>query len=146
MAIRLPDTVLKVWGESAGHDFEAWLEDILADDTVGKEEWRGVGLRMGALESRMVGVESRLDKVESRLDQVDTRLGIVERDLVDLKTEMREFRRAVDERFDRLYAEMGARFDEMHRQMAVQTRWTIGVLALFGTLITLLVGIGQLTH
>jgi hypothetical protein len=45
----------------------------------------------------------------------------------------------MNERFDR----MGERMDRMYQQMVVQTRWLIGVLAVIGTVISLLLAIGQ---
>jgi hypothetical protein len=52
----------------------------------------------------------------------------------------------VDERFD----QMNERFDQMHREMLkmhrsiqTMTRWAIGLLALFTTLATALLALGQ---
>jgi len=45
----------------------------------------------------------------------------------------------MNERFDR----MGERMDRMYQQMVVQTRWLIGALAVIGTVISLLLTIGQ---
>jgi hypothetical protein len=49
------------------------------------------------------------------------------------------FYREMNERFDR----MGERMDRMYQQMVVQTRWLIGALAVIGTVISLLLAIGQ---
>jgi hypothetical protein len=49
----------------------------------------------------------------------------------------------MNERFDRLYGEMNERLDRMYHQMVVQTRWLIGALAVIGTVISLLLAIGQ---
>jgi hypothetical protein len=58
---------------------------------------------------------------------------MVEHDLAEIKVDLRELRRDMTERFDRL-----------HVQMLSQTRWIVGSFMLFGTLIAILVGIGQL--
>ena len=78
-----------------------------------------------------------------------------------LQADVRELRREMNERFDRLYGEMNERFDRFYRemnerfdgigeridrmyhQMVVQTRWLIGALAVIGTVISLLLAIGQ---
>jgi hypothetical protein len=52
--------------------------------------------------------------------------------VADLKVGVRELRREMHERFDRICY-----------QMVVQTRWLIGALAVIGTVISLLLAIGQ---
>jgi len=64
--------------------------------------------------------------------QILSRLDVLERDVADLKVGVRELRREMHERFDRIYY-----------QMVVQTRWLIGALAVIGTVISLLLTIGQ---
>jgi hypothetical protein len=56
---------------------------------------------------------------------------VIEHDVADLKADLRLFRQEVTARFERLSAEMNQRFDTMHREMVAQTRWAIGLLALF---------------
>jgi predicted transcriptional regulator len=64
--------------------------------------------------------------------QILSRLDVLERDVADLKVDVRELRREMHELFDRIYY-----------QMVVQTRWLIGALAAIGTVISLLLAIGQ---
>jgi chromosome segregation ATPase len=173
MPTYMPDTIQKALGEAATRDFTPWLETFMTEHTVGQDTWKLAQARFDGLETRQMKVETRLDsletrqmKVETRLDGVESRLTMVEHDLAELKVEVRDLRRDIherldrmaamfNERFDRQAAEMNARFDHqaaevngrfdrLQQQMLSQTRWTVGTLALFGTLITLLVGIGQL--
>ncbi len=143
----MPDTVQQAWGEAAVRDFTSWIVTILKEQTVPSDEWGQVTTRLG-------GVEQRLDGVEQRLDAVENRLVVVEHGLDDLKLDVRDLRRTVDERFDRIQESFNACFDRMHEsndarfdqlneRIMVQTRWTVGVLALFGTIISIIVGIGQ---
>lgn len=64
--------------------------------------------------------------------EVLSRLDIIEHDLADLKVEVRELRREMNERFDR-----------MNERMVSMMKWTIGTLALFGSIISILLAIGQ---
>jgi predicted RNase H-like nuclease (RuvC/YqgF family) len=66
-------------------------------------------------------------------------LDMVEHDLSDLKTEVRELRREMNE----LRKEMNERFDRMHERMVSMKKWTVGTLALFGSIISILLAIGQ---
>jgi tetrahydromethanopterin S-methyltransferase subunit G len=82
--------------------------------------------------------------------QILSRLDVLERDVAALQADVRELRRELNERFDRLYREMNERFDRMgermdrmYHQMVAQTRWLIGALAVIGTVISLLLAIGQ---
>ncbi|MDZ7305385.1 MAG: hypothetical protein ONB44_24960 [candidate division KSB1 bacterium] len=54
-----------------------------------------------------------------------TRLEVLERKIFELKQDMKDFRREMNERLDSMI------------------KWTVGTLALFGTLITILLAVGQ---
>lgn len=64
--------------------------------------------------------------------EVLSRLDILEHDVSDIKVDLRDLRR-----------EMNERFDQMYDRMLVQTRWLIGSLALIGTVVSVLLAIGQ---
>jgi len=78
--------------------------------------------------------------------EVLSRLEVVEHDLSELKIEVRELRREMNERFDRMnerFDRMNERFDQMHARMVSMMKWTVGTLALFGSIISILLAIGQ---
>ena len=60
-----------------------------------------------------------------------------------LRAEMDERFASVDERFEALRVEMNRNFDVLYGRMLSIVRWTVGTLALFGTLITILLTVGQ---
>jgi hypothetical protein len=112
----------RAWGDEAAEAFAVWLAGVLEERAVSRDEFR----------------------------QILSRLDVLERDVADLKVDVRELRREMNEWFDRLYREMNERFDRMgerldrmYHQMVVQTRWLIGALAVIGTVISLLLAIGQ---
>ena len=113
MALILPESVQRVLGEEAGQDLANWLQGLLSERAISREEWR----------------------------QVLSRLDILEHDMAEVKVELRELRREMNERFD----QMNERFDTMYEGLLVHTRWTIGVPSLFGTILAILVAIGQLS-
>jgi len=63
---------------------------------------------------------------------VESRLGALEREVSDLKVEVKDLRREISLGFDRMY-----------ERVTSLIRWTIGTLALFGTLITILLTVSQ---
>ena len=111
----------------------------------------GVESRLDGVESRLDGVEKRLDGVETRLVAVDTRLGMVEHDVAEMKIDQRELRREmnarfdhVDERFSWLQAETNRQFDRLYDRMTSHMRWSVSLVAVFGTLVTILIALGQM--
>ncbi|NOZ07169.1 MAG: hypothetical protein GXP41_12610 [Chloroflexi bacterium] len=140
MPVAMPKAIRKVWGEEASEDFLDWFEEALQEKTVLRDEYR----------------------------QVLSHLDILDRDVSGLKTDVRDLRMEMNERFDAINARMDARFDainarmdarfdqvnehfdkinerfdQMYDRIMVMTRWTVGTLALFGTMITILIAIQQ---
>jgi class 3 adenylate cyclase len=131
--LEVPEVLRRAWGDEAAEAFAVWLAGVLEERTVSRDEFR----------------------------QILSRLDVLERDVAALQADVRELRREMNERFDRLYGEMNERFDRLYRemnerfdrmgermdrmyhQMVVQTRWLIGALAVIGTVISLLLAIGQ---
>jgi ElaB/YqjD/DUF883 family membrane-anchored ribosome-binding protein len=120
--LEVPEVLRRAWGDEAAEAFAVWLAGVLEERTVSRDEFR----------------------------QILSRLDVLERDVADLQADVRELRREMNDRFDRLYREMNERFDRMgermdrmYHQMVVQTRWLIGALAVIGTVISVLLAIGQ---
>jgi uncharacterized protein (UPF0335 family) len=107
MAVRqleIPAVLRRAWGDEAADAFAVWLTSVLEERAISRDEYR----------------------------QILSRLDILEHDIADLKADVRELRKEMNERFDRMY-----------HQMVVQTRWFIGALVVIGTVISTLLAIGQ---
>lgn len=76
---------------------------------------------LSQFEGRFQAIDQRFDQIDQRLDRMDQRLD------------------RMDQRFDK----MDQRLDQMYDRMLVQSRWLIGSIALLGTVISLLLAIGQ---
>jgi hypothetical protein len=109
--------VQQTLGPEATGDLSQWVEIVLFEYAVRRDEYR---------------------EVLSRLD-------ILEHDVADVKVSIADLHRTVDERFDRMNSEMNERFDRMYEHMTTMTRWTVGTLALLGTIMTILMAIAQFT-
>jgi tetrahydromethanopterin S-methyltransferase subunit G len=103
---------------------EAWGEEV-ADDFA---DWLDHAFEVRTVHrDEYREVLSRLDVLEERFDQMETR---------------------VDERFDRVddrLDRMGEKMDQMNDRILSMTRWLIGLLVAFGTMVTVLLGIAQFT-
>jgi len=76
----------------------------------------------------------RRDKYRELLSRLD----ILEHDVSDVKTRIADLHRTMGRRFDRVnerFDRMNERFDQMYERMITLTRWTVGTLALLGTII-----------
>jgi len=168
MPVAIPQTVRRSLGEEAVVDFMPWMEEWLSESikekAVPRDEYREVLSRLDGLDKdvSLVGEEQAWMRVEFREDQVQMRAEFRE-DQVQMRAEFREdlgqLRREMNQRFDEMnqrFDGMHQRFDEMHQhfesrldqmseRMLVQTRWLIGSIALFGTILTIMMAIAQFT-
>ena len=107
MAVRpleVPPILRQAWGNEVADAFAVWFTSVLEERAISRDEYR----------------------------QILSRLDILEHDIADLKADVRELRKEMNERFDRMY-----------HQMVVQTRWFIGALVVIGTVISVLLAIAQ---
>ncbi|MGM0706264.1 MAG: hypothetical protein ACQETP_10115, partial [Bacteroidota bacterium] len=153
-------------------DFTHWLDLLLSERAVPRDEYRAVQSRLDVLENevrhlrtdmedgfeqvdrRFVQIqeqfEVRFDQLNERFDrraeQVDERFDR-RAEQVDERFEAMERRfDSVDRRLDKMDAKIvryDQRFDAMNATMMLMMRWTVGTIALFGTLITVLITIAE---
>jgi len=175
MSPSLPRSVRNALGEEPAEDFTHWLDLLLSERAVPRDEYRAVQSRLDVLENEVrhlrTDMEDGFEQVDRRFEEVDRRFEQVERRFVQTQEQFevrfdqlneRFDRRAeqVDERFetmerrfdsvDRRLDKMDAkivrydqRFDAMNATMMLMMRWTVGTIALFGTLITVLITIAE---
>ena len=115
---QMPQSVERTLGPEATGDLSQWFEIVLVEYAVRRDEYR----------------------------QVLSRLDILEHDVADVKDRITDLHRTMDERFDRMnerFDHLNERFDQMYERMTTMTRWTVGTLALLGTIMTILMAIAQ---
>lgn len=121
----LSDSVRDSWGKRVADDFSRWLDAYVEERTVHGDEFREVLSRLDVLDTRFDQGGERLDRIEDhlndRFEQVDERF----------------------ERVDERFAHMNDQLDRMNGQILSMTRWLVGLLALFGTLVTALWSVSQ---
>lgn len=125
MPVSAPETLKKAWGEQVLEDFLFWLEEVLKEKAVPRDEYR---------------------QVLSRLDLLEKDVSLLREEFKGHRGEMLERFDRIDQRFDRVnerFDRVNERFDQMYGRMLTMTRWTVGTLALFGTIISIILAIGQ---
>lgn len=127
MPTSIPKSVRDAWGEEATEAFARWFEQAVQEAAVPRDEYREVLSRLDLIEHDLGGIKERLDRIDARFEQIGDRFN------------------QVDVRFDQMHAQFNDRFDRLHEQTRATTRWTAGTIALFGTLITVLLAIAEFT-
>ena len=154
MPTTLPPSVQETLGDPAADDFARWLETYVEERAVMRDEYREVLTRLDVIDERVDETNERLDRMderfEKRFDQIDQRLdeqsAQFNQRLDEQSRQLNERIDAVNERFDGVnerFDAMNERIDRLHEQMRVQTRWTVGTIALFGTIVTVLLATAE---
>ena len=99
---RMPQSVQQALGPEATEDLIQWLEGMVAERAVRRDE---------------------AHEVLSRLD-------VLVHDVSEARAGITDLQRTVDERFD-----------QMVERSTTMIRWTVGTLALFGTIISILLAV-----
>ena len=139
MPVAIPQTVRRALGEEAVVDFmpwmERWLSESIEEKAVPRDEYGEVLSRLGGLEKDISLVKEEQTRMRAEFRE----------DLGELRREMHERFDRMNERFDGMNRHFESRLDQMSERMLVQTRWLIGTIALFGTILTILMAIAQFT-
>jgi len=128
---QMPLSVQQTLGPEATGDLSQWLEIVLVEYAVRRDEYREVLSRLDILEHDVADVKDRITELHRTMDERFDRMN----------SEMNERFDRMNERFDR----MNERFDQMYERMTTMIRWTVGTLALLGTIMTILMAIAQFT-
>ena len=151
MPTTLPQSVQETLGEQAAGDFARWLDENFEQRTVHRDEYREVLSRLDVLEERFDRMEAHVDE---QLEQMETRF---DERLEQMEAHFNERFKQVDQRFEQMGAHFNERFeqvdqrfegveaklDRMNDRILSMTRWLIGLIALFGSLVTALLAVAQ---
>ena len=152
MPARVPEAVRRAWGDELVAEIVPWLEEIVREQAVPRDEYRAdireLHDKMDKMDKRLTEMERHL---ELRFDQINERFIEMERyfetrlDQMNERFETRfdQMNERFETRLDHRFDQMNARFDLMYERMLTQTRWLIGSIALLGTVISILLAIGQ---
>ncbi|MFQ5615145.1 MAG: hypothetical protein ACE5GO_01610, partial [Anaerolineales bacterium] len=157
-----PPVIQQAWGDEIVSEAVPWFEQIfkqiVAEKAVPRDEYREVFSRLDILEQDVrdlkTDVRELRTEMNERFDRMNDRFVEMERHIETRLDRMYRHSETrfdqvnarfdqVNARFDQMYQHFDARFDQMTERMMVQNRWLIGSLALFATIISILVAIGQ---
>ncbi len=144
----LPVAVAQIFGPAA-QEFQDWIALVRREDY--RSEVDNLLERMSGVEAHLETLPAQLDRMSKSLDQmrvdfvarfeaVDARLGAIDSRLEVLQAILS----AQDTRLGNVEARLLAhdsRFDHLSTQLTAQMRWSVGVLGVFGALVTAMLAV-----
>lgn len=143
MPTTLPQSVREHMGEQVAADFSRWFAENVQQELVTNDEYRKVLSRLDVLEERFDHVEERFDRVDERLDRMDERLNQMDERLDAMNAQMNERFDAMNARMDERSEQVTDQLDRMNDRILSMTRWLIGLLVFFGSMVTALLAVAQ---
>lgn len=120
MAVTIPQSIRDKLGEQASQDLAHLL-----DQTMAGEKLERLSFDMEMVKRDIARLNEGQDKLNQRFEAMEARF---------------------DERLGRIddrFVQINDRFDQMNERLVSSIRWTVGTIALFGTLITILMAIAE---
>ena len=117
-----PRSVRAAWGEEATEDFERWFDEVIQDRAVPRDTCRTVFCRR--------------TPANNRRDRLGNRCTDLRPNVINMRGDVHALRMKVNEQ----------RFRRMNERLRAMTRWTVGTIALFGTLMTILLAIAEFAN
>ena len=122
MLIEMPSTVQEAWGEAVAADFSLWLEGVMTERLVDKNDFSLTLRRLDDVERGVEGVRTevrelrqdmdvRFDRMQGRFDER------FDRQVAQMDERFDQFSARMDERFDRFAAKMDERLDRFAAKM-----------------------------
>ncbi len=154
IAVEVPVSVREALGDKATLDLITWLSKLIPPSPVTRNEFNEVILRLDSLEKDLRALREELvsfkDSVDKRFESVDKRFEAVNARIDSVHDRIDALRKDVDDRidalngrFDSFQRSMETRLDLIQDRMLVQARWFVGSIAILGTVISILLAIGQ---
>ena len=143
-AIVAPSVLREKWGADVVQDLEVWVKEIVRSEGVSRDEYREILSRLDRLEQGQEGLKEEVYQLRGEMSGLRSEMSGLRSEVnerFDRVTEQfdrvtEQFDR-VTERFDRMYEQLG----RMNERMLSVLKWTVGTIALFGTLISVLLAV-----
>lgn len=129
--VLFPREIENEWGEKKVKIFVEWLEEFLKEHGVTRDEYRQILSRLDIIENTL---EHLRDDQKALRAEMNDRFERINERFDRMNAEM-------NERFDRMNAEMNGRFDRMNERLESMMKWTVGTVAIFGSLLAILMSI-----
>lgn len=119
-----PKEVSETLGERVAEGFKRWFDEAFKNVAT-RENIAQTNQAVAVLSKRVEHLEDSVDEIKS--------------DIKDIRTGMQDIRTEMKDRDDR----MNEQFDGMYHQTFTLIKWTVGLLGFFGTVISIMIFVGQ---
>ena len=127
VALRLEEKL----GADVVQDLDIWIKGIVNAESITKDQF-------GQITSQLLGIDQRFDSIHQRFDDFRSEM---EQHFDSFRSDIDQRFGAIDQRFDSLRSDFDQRFDKLSELTLNGIRWTVGTIALFGTIITVLIAV-----
>jgi len=136
-------------GADVVEDLDFLVRGIVSSESVTKDQF-------GQIIDRIDGLENRIDLLDERTQNLTNEIAIfraeVNQRFLSIDQRLDSFRSEIEQRFDSFRSEMEQRFDSfrsdidqrldaINERIVSSIKWTVGTIALFGTIITVLMAV-----
>ena len=165
LAVEIPVSVREALGDKATLDLVTWFIKAVPSVAVTREEFSTVLSRLDRVENELRAIREELasfkESVDRRFEAVDRRFEAVNARIDAVHDRIDALRKDMDDRFDSFQKDVSgridvirsdldsfqrsieARLDAMNERMLTQARWLVASIAILGTVISILLAIGQ---
>jgi len=130
-------TLMEKLGEEGYEELEEVIVEKIRMHSVSRDEFEEI------LEKNVAELKTELQnlRAEFKTDVMELRKEF-KIDVTEMRKEFKMHIMELRKEMNDLRREMNERFDNMYERMTSLVKWTVGTLALFGTIITILYAIG----
>jgi len=146
-AVGMPTSVREALGDKVALDLLSWFIRVIPSVAVTREEFKEVIVRLDNLERELKGLRAEMDR---RFEEVNKRFEEINMRFEGVNQRFEDWGMFVNKRFEEMNLRMDNRLETVHARidsrgtrMLVQSRWLIGSIAVLGTVISILLAIGQ---
>jgi len=108
-------------GADVVEDLDFWVRGIVSSESVTKDQF---GQIISNIDQRFDSLHQRFDSFRSEMEQ-----------------RFDSFRSEMEQRFDSFRSDIDQRLDAINERIVSSIKWTVGTIALFGTIITVLMAV-----
>lgn len=107
-------------GADVVEDLDVWIKGIVSDEFVTKDQF---------------------GQILSRLDLLEDRSQRLSEEMAGFRMEVNQRFLSIDQRFDSFRSDIDQRLDTINERIVSSIKWTVGTIAIFGTIITVLMAV-----
>jgi len=142
MAVSLASRLREKFGEETFVALEQWVKDLIRSEGVSRDEYREILSRLDLLDKGYLELKEEVYRLRSEMrEEINNLRGEINSLRGEMREEINGLRNEVRGEINSLRGEVNTRLDNLNARLISSIKWTVGTIALFGTIITILMAI-----